>query len=395
MAEIDRNERFIIGGQYDEYVKKITKFFDKLLEWNAKLVFFCRPFLNELDDKTISKAYDHAERNQLKQFKKDQMKMGQWLKCHLDTRFLYNLMQICSNYGEVYTQLNGIEFSIDQYAREHSDEVLAMIQSDTDFLLFDSQYQYWSLTDLDISRYKTKIYSRDILYDRLQLDTQQIQMLAALSRLNAEFINNFVRNIDTEENNGKTIFKLATYVRNLENLGDLERIASDIFGENYTEGQFQQIQHELSRYEMPAPDNLTGRNQNFRDFVEFAKKNLYFAYGLAVETVSTNQALAYIDLRRSDSPQFIKLMITILMKQCGILFKDVEERPQTRTVKIKRNYDENHNDETDEVIIYPPSKKKLKIFITIDTIYSNSEDTQNRCRFLKSLIFFFFLHFLQ
>lgn len=361
MAKIDRNERFIIGGQYDEYMKKITKFFDKLLEWNAKLVFFCRPFLNKSNEETISKAYEHAERNQLKQFK-DRMRIGQWLKCHLDTRFLYNLMQISSNYGEVYTQLNGIEFSIDQYAREHNDEVLALIQNDTDFLMFDSQYQLWSLNDLDISRCMTKMYSRDVLYDRLQLDTKQIQMLAALSRLNPDFINNFVRNIETEEISGKTIFKLATYVRNLENLGDLERIANDIFGENYTEEQLQQIQHELSRYEMPTPDNLTGRNQNFRDFVEFAKKNLYFAYGLAVETVSTNQALAYIDLRRQDSPQFIKLMITIRMKQCGILFKDVEERPQTRTVKIKRTFDENNNDETDEVIIYPPSKKKLKMF---------------------------------
>lgn len=367
MANIDRNERFIIGGQYDEYVKKITKFFDKLLEWNAKLVFFCRPYLNDLIEETISNAYNHAERNQLKQFK-ERMEMGKWLRFHLDTRFLYNLMQICSKYGEVYTQLKGVAFSIDQYAREHSDEVLAMIQHDTDFLLFDSKYQYWSLADLDIFRCKTKMYNRDTLYNRLQLDTKQIQMVAALSRLNVDFINNFVRNIEIEETNGKTIFKLATYVRNLENLGDLERIASDIFGEEHTEEQLQQIQQELSRYEMPAPDILTGRNQHFRDFVEFAKKNLYFAYGLAVETMSTNQALAYIDLRRPDSPKFIKLMITILMKQCGILFKDVEERPQTRTVKIKRTFDENNNDETDEVIIYPPSKCKLKMCITIDHI---------------------------
>ncbi|XP_055320075.1 uncharacterized protein LOC129577310 [Sitodiplosis mosellana] len=359
LAKIDRNS-LIVGGQYDIYNKKITKFFEKLREWNAKLVFFCRPFLNDIDEATIANAYNHAVRNSLPEFMLDQMKMGRWSPCHMDKRFLYNLMQICSGYGEVYTHMHGATFNIVQYAREHSDEVLAMIDNDTDFLLFEGEYQYWSLADLDILRFQTKKYCSDVLHDRLKLNTQQIQMLAALSRLKGDCIPNLARDMETTENSGKTIFKLSNYVRGLDNLGALERIAADIFGENYTPQQLKEIQGELIRYQMPEPDNLSGRNQSFRDFVEFSKINLYFVYGLAVETVSTNQALAFIDLRRPDSTEFIQLMTTMLMKQCGIIFKDVEERPHSRTVKIKRTLNvmspsfANKSDENDEPIIYPP-----------------------------------------
>lgn len=368
LAKIDRNS-LIIGGEYDSYNKKITKFFDKLRECNAKLVFFIRPFLNHMDKKTIFDAYDHAVRNSLDRFKTDLEKMGKHFPWHLDKRFLYNLVQICSEYGEIHTLCNGITFNIVQYARQHQDEVLAMIQHDTDYLLFEGQYQYWSLADLDILRFKTKKYCRDILYKRIQLDfTKQCQMLSALSRLNRDSVDNLVRDIKTEEKSGKTIFKIATYIRNVEDLNSLESIASDIFGENYTTDQLKEIQHELSRFEMSEPDNLDGHNQNFRDLIDFfLEKNLYFAYGLAVGTVSTNQTLVYIDLRQEDSSEFIELMTTILMKQCGIVFKDMEERPLLRAVEIHRSIDAKNNDESDEAIIYPP--RKLQLFFTF---YINS-----------------------
>lgn len=354
-----------MGGQYDTYNKKISKFFGKLQDLNANLVFFCRPFLNDIDEEIIANAYDHAVRNSLPQFQADQLKIGRWSPCHLDKRFLYNLIKIASDYGEIYTQLKGEQFNIVEYAREHNADILAVIDSDTDLLLFDGRYQYWNLADLDILQCKIKMFCPNKLYERLQLNTQQMQMLAALSRLKGDCIPKFVRNIETAENSGKTIFKLATYVRSLNNLGSLERIAADIFGDDYTEEQLKEIHTGLARYQMPEPDNLNGRSQNFRDFVEFCKRNLCFAYGLAVETVSTNQALAFIDLRRPDATGFIQVMLSILMKQCGIVLKDVEERPSTRTVKIKRTVSAmnpsfaNNNDQGEEIIIYPPSKLNL------------------------------------
>lgn len=359
MAKIDRNI-LIYGGQYEIYNKKATKFFKTLLECNAKLVFFCRPFLNDGNDKIIEKVYDHAVRSEesLAVFKENQRKFGNVFPWHQDKRFLYNLMQICSDYGEIHIHHNGFTFHIVQYARDHRDEVLAMIQYDTDFLLFDAEYQYWNLADLDMVELTTKLYCRErLLIERLQLNCEkQYQMLAALSRLGSHTVNNFVRTVKTEETNGATIFKLADYVRQVEDLDALDRIAIDFFGENYQIEQLKEIQDGLSRYEMPQPDQLDGYSQNFRDLVEFfLEKNLYFAYGLAVETVSTNQALSYIDMRQEDSPMFVDLMTTILMKQCGIVLKDMEERPPSRAIKIgQRNSDEHM-----QAIIYPPRKLKL------------------------------------
>lgn len=181
LAKIDRNG-LIIGGQYDQYNEEITKFFHQLRDWNAKLVFFCRPYLNFVDKEAILHAYDHAEQFFLHKFTKNQSDIGRLFPLYLDKRFLYNLMQICSKYGEVKTHSDGITFKIVE------------------------------------------------------------------------------------------------------------------------------IQDQLSRYKMTDPNSLHGRNQNF---VEFSKTHLYFAYGLAVELVSANQALAYIDLRRHDSEKFIDEMNTI------------------------------------------------------------------------------------
>lgn len=362
LANIDRNI-LIYGGEYDKYSKKIKIFFDKLQEFGAQLVFFCRPFFNDINRKLISQVYDHALRGRenLAQFKKKQVDTGNLFPWHMDKRFLYNLMQICSTYGEIHTHLNGTTFHMVQYARAHSDEVLAMVQYDTDFLLYDGEYQYWNLADLDILHYTVKKYCSDTLYNRLQLNsTRQFQIISALSRLDRGVVRNFVQNIQTDEENGALIFQLAEYVRSLENLDSLEHIAADIFGDQYTAEQLKCIQDGMARFEMPEPDHLEGYSQNFRDLVAFfLENNLYYAYGLAVEKLSTNQALVYIDLQKDGSLTFINLITELLMKQIGIVFKDLNERPVSRAIKIDRTIDAQNSDEIIKNIIYPPCKFKF------------------------------------
>lgn len=352
LAKIDQNF-LIYGGQYENYNKKIARFFEKLIEFGAELVFFFRPYLHDIAEKTVSEAYDHAVRSQkeLQEFKAQQEKLGKLFPWHMDKRFFYNLSRICSKYGEIHTVFDGITFRIVQYAREHCDEVLAMIMHDTDLLLFDGEYKYWNLADLNIVDFTCKKYCVDALYKRFQLDTaRQFQIVSALSRLERDVVNNFVRGIKTNEKSGRIIFKLAKYVRGLNGLDSLQQIASDIFGCGYTPEQMKQIQNEMDRYEMTASVHLDGFSQNFRDLIAFfLENNFYFAYGLAVETLSTIQALVYIDSRQDGSRKFIKLMVNSLMKQCGLLFKDFDERPASRTVKIS-------NETTQEPIVYPPRK---------------------------------------
>lgn len=363
MAKIDEDsDSLILGGRYAMYNEKVNFFFSELKACGANLVFFCRPFLNSLNEDLILEAFDRVVEKDLDWFQRNQRNKKNLFPWHLDKRFLYNLVNIIAKYGDVYTQLFGTYQRIIEYSSDLSNHVLAMIQHDTDFLLSNGHYQYWSLADLDILNLKTKKYCRENLYQRLRLTTKESQLLSGISRLEGLKDNdhkNFFINlqIPREENANNFFLKIAYYVRTLEigenewNEDHLRQIVHDIYGENDQQTHLENLEHELSRFNKPGVEMAESA------FVKFCKERLYFAYGLIVEDFSTNQALAYIDLRRENSTSYIDMAITILLKQCGILLKDHEARPKARSIKIKRRIDDEAvSDERD--IIYPPSKLK-------------------------------------
>ncbi|XP_055304268.1 uncharacterized protein LOC129569458 [Sitodiplosis mosellana] len=369
LANMDKGSNdLILGGRYAIYNEKVKCFFNELTACGANLVFFCRPFLNDPKENLISKAFALVERKNLTKFRKIKAEIANFFFIwHLDKRFLYNLVNICADYGPVYTQLFGFYAKITEYASDPSNHVLAMIQHDTDFLLCDSNYQYWSLADLDFERLTTKKYCRDTLYRRLRLTTPECQLVAGISRVRSKGYITFLREkIQIRgKDNEIAFFKWAHYVKNLKigsngwNAGHLLQIIYDIYGNKYDcyEDNLEVLQQELSRYRQNE-NELDKVERNSYDFVKFCSENLYFAYGLIMEDVTTNQALAYIDLNKEDSLRYVDLAIAILLKQCGILLKDreIEARPQTRMIKIKRQIDENDKQRLgfEAKIIYPP-----------------------------------------
>lgn len=201
-------------------------------------------------------------------------------------------------------------------------------------------------------------------------------MLVGLTRLNDKTYNEFVEAIQIpHEGNTCTYFlKIVHYVRGLQigengwNEDHLRKIVRDIYGED-SQKHLENLERKLSRYKKPTTPSFEAAerepnriNSKWNAFVRFCNENLYFAYGLIEEDVSTNQALSYIDLRKKESTTFIDLAVTILLKQCGILLKDREARPKSRSIKIKRRIDaeaiciENN-------VIYPTSKLKYLAII--------------------------------
>lgn len=343
--------------------------------YGADLVFFCRPFLNALGSNIVREAFDYAAKNELAEFRQFQEETKRnrhpW---HIDNRFLYNLMNICADYGEVHTHLFTITQRIVDYTRKN--QVLAMIQQDTAFLLFDANYQYWSLMDLDIVKFTTKSYCRITLYRLLDLTTQESQLLAGISRLCGKAQANYWKfyKIPGGSPTDNRLPKMAHYVKKLE-IGEndwrtehLERVVHDIHGK-MNNVHLKALEKELSRYNTKYKIEFERDDQYSYDFVKFCNEKLYFAYGLLMEVihndVSSIQALAYIDLEREDSKGYIDLAVKMLLKQCGVLFKDYpsEAQPQTRLVQYERKIIQKGATietinvvEKEEAIIYPPSK---------------------------------------
>lgn len=367
------DESLIIGGQYALYNELLENFFKVLRsDCGVDLVFFCQTFFNNIDEEVILEAYDCIqESDDIKDFLKEKAKRGNLFPWHVDKRFLFNLMQICPKYGEVHVELKQYSRKILDYAQRNSDKVLAMIQHDTKFLIFDNiQYQYWSLADLDISQLTTRVYRRDILYNELDLTPPQCQLLSAIQRLKGDEVFNWVRTCRTKYGRPRTkLFKIAEYVQRQHisdaNECDLVKITRDIYGNNHEKANeaHENIKGELESYNKPIHDEIVGCNHPC-ELITFCKDKLYFVYGLMVEDVTTNQALAYIDLRQPNSKPFIDAMDILLLKMCGILFKDVntEKLPHIRKFEMKRRQNDSSSPIEENIADYcPPSELILRM----------------------------------
>lgn len=76
-------------------------------------------------------------------------------------RMSYNLIRLCENYGDVIASLD--ESAIVSYGRKHRQDVLALITRNTDYLVFDNDFEFWSLSNLQMDAYKIVKFDRAAL----------------------------------------------------------------------------------------------------------------------------------------------------------------------------------------------------------------------------------------
>lgn len=353
----------IYGGRYNVYNEKIKHFFAELKACNANLVFFCRPYFKDemMKEEIIREAFDRCAQGKFDQYRQHVFRTAITYPWHMDKRILYNLMKIAAEFGTVITEYRRVTARCVEYATEHADDILAMIQHDTDFLLFDGKYQYWSLIHLDMSNLTIQKYCRDALYREFGLEnTAQAQLFAALTMLEFNELGNLCKNpIGTKKYD---LHAIADYARQQEmtlNDGyDLEKIAIHIFGENYQPAQLQRLKNHLAVYMYTPMNDFDVCDPKILKVAKFCKENLYFVYGLIIDPFTSCQGLAFIDLRRQNATEYVTLVINVLLKLFGILYKDfgAEERPKTRPIQIKRTIEEDSLSKCDENIIYPTSR---------------------------------------
>lgn len=252
-----------------------------------------------------------------------------------------NLHKIAREYGEMRTNYFRHNQEIAQYVQQYDDSVLAIITNDTDFMVFDGKYKFWRANDIDMNGMTVFDYCRQKLREHIQLDTQQLQLLSALSGsmyLPCDFLTEFYVAIGISSwIEGKHIGKLANYIRERTKYGCtmsvLEQLASDAFGEKYTTQDVNAIENGLIQY-----------NLNFQirtpKALEFCKDRNMFIYKLLTDDVYLIKDISYIDFRNFKSKNYAELIVPLLRKVQGILDANERPRPKTRAVCIKHAHDE-------------------------------------------------------
>lgn len=335
------------GGRFQKFNEILEYFFGEMKKTGANLVFIVR--LNEGRYKDV-KAYKSSSLRPTE-------------------RLWYNMLHsICSKYGEVYVNYGMNTCALLSYARESQANVMALITRNTKFLVYDGDYQLWSLADVNFRYLKIARFHRKNIYAKLELDTEQLQFMLAISELEPTtqrvlvgekepklpVLKRFVKPLKRGRN-GYDINQLATNLskdqRNeFENeLGKVLSIKN--FKSNGIPGILNEDIHDGLILD------LVNNDDSFVLLLKFCKQNIYFAYKLMNEKSTIQKELLLIDICQPDALLFIDIVIDVTMKMCGIIFKDVEpdKQPDTRSVKFQRIRGESAV-QYEMDIIYPTSK---------------------------------------
>lgn len=368
----------ILGGNYDRYNKTMRQFLENLDGNGAKLVFFM-PGRQHSDDLQflIPKTEDVYwssleildkidEKCDLREYLREK-KLYDHMRMELS--FDFNLKQLVSGFGHFFVTHEQHNQEIAQYANRNADNVLAVITNQNDFLAFSppGDYDFWRASTIDPTAMTCHRYNEGKLYDKLGFKNGivQMQLFSALCRsifLPKYAIEDFLNRLaDANENplqNG-TIWDVSAYVKDqyVSLLNDkapynLERISRDVFGSNFSQEQCNAIAKGMAYYRLvfeltPIPE--------LNAFLQRCKIENLFAYKLATDDIFNVKDISYIDFRSYKSKSYAELVVPILMKLCGIVFKDEDPMPSERKICMKHSHDE-LSKITNEVIIYPTSK---------------------------------------
>lgn len=366
----------ILGGRYRKYNAMIKTFLDQLKAVNAKLVFFSVG--KKLSD-TIEIFILHNEKKYIKYLSLlDTIENGNELSRYLRNKnkfapdirmtlpIYFNSNKICRQYGELKVTYVCHNKEIAEFISKNADEILAIITNDTDFLAFDGDFQFWSARDLHLTKLDCVRYSKDKLKSKLDLNLEQLHLVSALSGhdyLPREYVEPFWRKLAEEYGKkGPRIENLARYAKNqtmLQNsvgsngvLFDVKQISQDVFGDNFSEEQTNGILNILRYYGSSVGKTPIEKNP----FLKFCKENNAFMYKLATDTVYNIKDIEYIDYRNYISKNYAELIVPVLMKMCGILYKDDRIKRKTRIICMKFAHDEPFK-LVHANVIYPSSKR--------------------------------------
>lgn len=364
VAQTDE-EGYILGGRFDSVNELSNHFFGRIKETGANLVFFSA--LNEGRFKDIEKFVDNnrvfdciKNVKSLEYFLNDPRKKG-WGTSTLrpNERITFNLMTLCREYGQVFCSYGLTKAHILAYSRQLDHNVKALITRDTEYLVYNVDFEFWSLSNVDFREMKITRFNRDNLYDCMNVNIRQMQLLCALSQFSKDERARICGATGSMES-------LISFVKQ-QKCGPIGYDVMAFWG-NFPTDLLQEISNELEKlvkrdsyagswtanqYVEPL-SNVIEHQPDFQSVVNFCQNNLYFAYKLMNESMTVQKDLRFIDLRRSDSRRYLDTVASTLLKLCGIAFMDVDaqERPISRSVYLK-------TDETAEPverkIIVPPS----------------------------------------
>lgn len=356
-----------LGGTYFLQTRYLKSFLDRLKKLKAEMIFFSQQ--REIED--VKMLIPRAEAtyisgiNVLDSIIQNNLCLDENEKNEISApaTFHYNLIRMCQQFGEVRFTYNKHNQEMAKYL-QNNPEAFAIFTNDSDFAVFDGDFQFWLVDDLNMKDMTTTHINRPKLLKYLGLNRKQMQLLSTLSNRNVfpyEILSPFYIRIGSPR-----FTRLVFYVRNKNMIDknekdpresyDLDEITSDVFGDQYTEYERNGIENGLTKYdlnyELEEPEN---------EFEVKLKDNYPFMYKLIDDEILLLIDYKYIDFRLYQPKTYTELVMPLLKRMQGILCSNHTWKPESRFICAKFKHDEPFK-VVSEQIEYPPCKKICDAF---------------------------------
>lgn len=355
-AIISKNT-LIKGGIFDKYSQGATHFFAELKKCNVDLVFFAK-----------ERSHIDSERSK-KKLAKILCEYPSFEKVQrANQRQLNNMMMIAKKHGQLIISSKGYKNSIINYANKHADKVLSLITNDTDYLVYDSKYQYWSMVEWHLQMHGLRFDRASLLAD-IGLSNEQIRLLVTLS----DTLDNWYKfPRESQRMTCKEHFQHAIkYVKEQCPTDgysfDWKKIATYLYGDDYTGEQLAELEMRYSKFDPnhQAADNENDRRENasaaFRDVLKSFTTNHISSYHAIVDCdrkiFFLKDLCCMLKYDTSTNIEFADAVFSVLAKLPGILYTGEPDERRPVSLKFFNPFIGGKNGDVEmRDIIYPPGE---------------------------------------
>lgn len=350
-----------LGGTYFLQTRYLKSFLDRLKKLDAEFVFFSQQ--REID--SVELVIPRGELTYISGInvidtliEKDiRLDENDIREICTPITFHYNVLRLCQQYGDIHYTYGVHNQEMAKYLQKNAD-ALAILTNDSDFAIFDGDFQFWLVDELNMKELTTCNINRKKLTEKIALNYKQMQLLAALSFGSLLPYAAFKTFYDSL---GKPRFiKLSNYVRNQlminkdeknpRNAYDMHKICCDVFGDEYNEFDRNAIENGIAVYDL---------NYEIIEPIDSFTLKLKYEYPLMYKLINDDVILLsdykYIDLRVTQSKTYTELVLPLLRRMQGIVWLNDKGKPKSRLICAKFAHDEPFK-LVETFVEYPPCK---------------------------------------
>lgn len=365
-------EDLICGGRHQITLNSWKELLNALKATGSELVFFSDLNIQEgkVDEWLKRRDEEFKLYTNLYDLIGSGIPLSEVVENHKDQKALtstfYGMAVIAQNYGQFhYSVRHECDLEIAQYAKQNG--ALAVLTNDTDFLIFDGEFRFWSSQDIKIihsNRLNTVEFNRDGVANVCSIANYQLPLFATLltNDFTHIYYNQLARFYCTMGPIKYRIKNVARYVRkiafspNLTN-SELREIVRQVFG--YTNDEIYEVfRQSLNSYNIDFP--TTQIDDPLEKKLLLTK--MYRSYMSSMGSI-IGFTLPFYDMRGTQG-NFSMMLIDWIRRRKGIL-KEKLKGSQTFLVLAKKDIHQNFMAHT-ETPHYPQCKdeenKKFNYF---------------------------------